>query len=291
MRFMSFFDFPSQIAVFRTIGINDYVDILLITYIIYNVAKFFKNTRSIQVLKGIAVIILALQVSEFLKLNTINFILRNAMQVGLVAVVVLFQPELRSGLSKMGRSRMIFFNFEEQKDNNEWLNVISGVSSAAKQLSEKKIGALMVIERNAKINDIIRTGVALDARVSSELLINIFYPKAPLHDGAVIISDGKIISAGCFLPLSQNDSLDTELGTRHRAGLGISETTDSVVVIVSEETGKITLACDGGLIRNLAPSVLEESLKKLLIKEEKVPSKKRLKAIKKNKTGKGEDSK
>ena len=114
MRFMSFFDFPSQIAIFRTIGINDYVDILLITYIIYNVAKFFKNTRSIQVLKGIAVIILALQASEFLKLNTINFILRNAMQVGLVAVVVLFQPELRSGLSKMGRSRMIFFNFEEQ---------------------------------------------------------------------------------------------------------------------------------------------------------------------------------
>ena len=288
---MSFFDFPSQIAIFRTIGINDYVDILLITYIIYNVAKFFKNTRSIQVLKGIAVIILALQASEFLKLNTINFILRNAMQVGLVAVVVLFQPELRSGLSKMGRSRMIFFNFEEQKDENEWLSVISGVSSAAKQLSEKKIGALMVIERNTKINDIIRTGVALDAKVSSELLINIFYPKAPLHDGAVIISDGKIVSAGCFLPLSQNDSLDTELGTRHRAGLGISETTDSVVVIVSEETGKITLACDGGLIRNLAPSVLEESLKKLLIKEEKVVSKKRLKAIRKNKTKKGEDSK
>ncbi len=289
MTFLSFFDLPNKLSVFKTVGINDYIDILLITYIIYNVAKFFKDTRSIQVLKGIAVVIIAMQLSEILKLNTINFILKNAMQVGFVAMIVLFQPELRSGLSKMGRSKMLFFNFEEARDTNLYLEIITSITNAAKQLSEKKVGALIVVERNAKIVDIVRTGINLNAKVSSELLINIFYPKAPLHDGAVIISEGKIASAGCFLPLSQNDSLDSELGTRHRAGLGISETSDSVVVIVSEETGKISLACDGGLTRNLTPLVLEEALKNLLIKEEKTASKTRWKLNLKN--SKKKDSK
>ncbi len=282
MTFLSFFDLPNKLSVFKTVGINDYIDILLITYIVYNIAKFFKDTRSIQVLKGIAVVIIALQLSEILKLNTINFILQNAMQVGFVAMIVLFQPELRSGLSKMGRSKMLFFNFDETKDEDLYLEIISSVTNASKQLSEKKVGALIVMERSTKIIDIVRTGINLNAKVSSELLVNIFYPKAPLHDGAVIISDGKIASAGCFLPLSQNDSLDSELGTRHRAGLGISETSDSVVIIVSEETGKISLACDGGLTRNLTASMLEAALKNLLIKDEKAASKSKLKLNLKN---------
>lgn len=273
MLFSNFFDIPNQLALFSSIGINDYIDILLITYLIYCVAKFFKDTRSIQVLKGIVVVIIALQFAELLKLNTIKFILENAMQVGVVAIIVLFQPELRNGLSKMGRSKFLFLGFEEAKNENLWLDIIKNISNASRQMSEKKVGALIVIERGAKIMDVVRTGISLNADVSTELILNIFYPKAPLHDGAIIISDGKLKAAGCFLPLSQNDSLDSELGTRHRAGLGISETSDCIVVIVSEETGKISLACDGGLTRNLTPTVLEEGLKNLLIKTDKSTTK------------------
>ncbi len=286
MFFSSLLDIPNQLALFSGIGINDYIDILLIAYLVYCVAKFFKDTRSIQVLKGIVVLIIALQLSEIFRLNTIKFILENAMQMGVFALIVLFQPELRNALSKMGRSKIPFLNFEEAKNNDLWYDVIKSISNASKQLSEKKVGALIVLERNAKILDVVRTGIILEANVSSELLINIFYPKAPLHDGAVIISDGKLKSAGCFLPLSQNDTLDSELGTRHRAGLGISESCDCVVVIVSEETGKISLACDGALTRNLTPQVLEEALKNLLLKQDKTTTKSKWKMKLKSKVKK-----
>ncbi len=277
-------DIPNQLALFSTIRINDYIDILIIAYIIYKVATFFKNTRSVQVLKGIVILIVSLQLSEIFKLNTVNYILKNAIQVGFIAVIILFQPELRSALSKMGRSKVSLFNFDEDLEKAQTLSTIKAISQSAKILSEKKIGALIVIERNTKIMDIVRTGIMLDSVVSCELLNNIFYPKAPLHDGAVVISNNKVKAAGCFLPLSQNDTLDSELGTRHRAGLGISETSDCIVVIVSEETGKISLACDGGLTRNLSAPVLEEALKNLLIKDGATISKTRFKLkIKQNK--------
>ena len=282
MTFLSFFDLPNKLSVFKTVGLNDFIDIFLIAYIIYIIAKFFKDTRSMQVLWGIAVIIIVLQFSELLKLNTVNFILQNAMQVGFVAVIVLFQNELRSGLSKMGRSRILFFNFEEAKANDVTGEIITAITDAAKHLSDKKIGALIVVEKNIKLDESMLTGIKLDAEVSSDLLVNIFYPKAPLHDGAVVISDGKIASAGCILPLSQNNSLDSEFGTRHRAGIGITEISDSVVVIVSEETGRITLACNGGYNRNLNPSNLEKSLRNLLIKDDKFQSKSKLKLNLKN---------
>jgi diadenylate cyclase len=263
------FNLSSGLALISTIQITDYLDILIVTYITYKFAKFFKDTRAVQVLKGIVILVFSLQLSEILKLNTINFILKNTMQVGLIAIFIVFQPELRSALARMGRSKFSFFNFEDPKNLELTRSIISAVSLATKQLSETKTGALIVIERNVKIMDIVRTGIVLDAIVSSELLTNIFYPKAPLHDGAVIISGGKIISAGCFLPLSQNESLESELGTRHRAGLGISEGSDCIVVIVSEETGKITLACDGGLTRNISPTTLKNALTKLLLNEDK----------------------
>ncbi len=277
MTFLSFFDLPNKLSVFKTVGINDFIDIFLIAYIIYIIAKFFKDTRSMQVLWGIAVIIIVLQLSELLKLNTVNFILQNAMQVGFVAMIVLFQNELRSGLSKMGRSRILLFNFEEAKANDMTAEIITAITNAAKQLSDKKIGALIVVEKNIKLDESMLTGVKLDAEVTSDLLVNIFYPKAPLHDGAVVISNGKIASAGCILPLSQNNSIDSEFGTRHRAGIGITELSDSVVVIVSEETGRITLACNGGYNRNINPLNLEKSLRNLLIKDEKGQSKSKLK--------------
>lgn len=281
------FDIPNQLALFTTIRINDYIDILIIAFLTYKITAFFKNTRSVQVLKGIVVLVVALQLSEILRLNTVNFILQNALQAGLMAVIILFQPELRNALSKMGRSQFALFNFDEAIDKDEVKNTIHSVAASAKTLSEKKIGALIVIERSTKIMDIVRTGIMIDSCVSTELLNNIFYPKAPLHDGAVIISKNRVVAAGCFLPLSQNDSLDSELGTRHRAGLGISETSDCVVVIVSEETGKISLACDGGLTRNLNWQVLEEALKNLLIKEENTISKTKFKLkLRRNKASK-----
>lgn len=279
----NFLNLPNQLALFTTIRLNDYIDILIIAFLTYKITAFFKNTRSVQVLKGIVVLVIALQLSEILGLNTINFLLQNALQAGLMAVIILFQPEIRNALSKMGRKNLSFFNFEEDAQKDETKNTIRAVSASAKSLSEKKIGALMVIEKTTKIMDIVRTGIALDSRVSAELLNNIFYPKAPLHDGAVIISNNKIVAASCFLPLSQNDSLDTALGTRHRAGIGISETSDCIVVIVSEETGKISLACDGSLTRNLTWQMLEEALINLLIKEEKTISKTKFHRTKRNK--------
>ncbi|MBO5409202.1 MAG: diadenylate cyclase CdaA [Clostridia bacterium] len=257
----------------------DYVDIIVVAYLIYKIAKFFKDTRAVQVLKGIVVLMVCVQLSEIFKLNTINFILQNTMQVGLLAVFILFQPEIRSALARVGKSRLSFLNFDGDDRSDPVVNVINAVTASAKALSERKIGALIVIEQATKIMDIVRTGVSLDAQVSTELLNNIFYPKAPLHDGAVIIGDGKIKAASCFLPLSQNDSLESELGTRHRAGLGITEGSDCITVIVSEETGKISLACNGGLTRNLSPAVLKEALTKLLIKEEKTNKKVNLKKI------------
>ncbi len=271
------FNIPSGLTMLSTMRLADYVDILVVAYLIYKIAKFFKDTRAVQVLKGIVVLMVCVQLSEMFKLNTINFILQNTMQVGLLAVFILFQPEIRSALARVGKSRLSLLNFDLEAHSDPVVNVINAVTASAKALSEKKIGALIVIEQATKIMDIVRTGVALDAQVSTELLNNIFYPKAPLHDGAVIIGDGKIKAASCFLPLSQNDSLESELGTRHRAGLGITEGSDCITVIVSEETGKISLACNGGLTRNLSPVVLKEALTKLLIKEEKTNKKVNLK--------------
>ncbi len=260
--------FTSGLNILSTIRLTDYIDIAIVAYLIYQVAKFFKNTRAVQVLKGIVFLMVFVQLSEIFKLNTLNFILQNMMQVGLLAVFVLFQPEIRAALARMGKSGVSLFSFEGDEAASPTHKMIDSVTNSAKALAEKKIGALIIIERNTRIGDIIGTGIPLNADVSSELLNNIFYPKAPLHDGAVIIGDGKVKAASCFLPLSQNDSLESELGTRHRAGLGITESSDCISVIVSEETGKISLACNGGLTRNLSPAVLKEALTKLLLKEE-----------------------
>ena len=202
---------------------------------------FFRNTRAFQLLKGIVVLLIFSQISEILHLNTISFILRNTMQVGLIAIVILFQPEIRSALSKMGSKGLKIFNFDDDNQEDETNYLVRQIKEASITLTKLGYGALMVIERDIKIGDIIRTGIPLNSSVTSELLVNIFVPNTPLHDGAVIIGDKKIKAAACFLPLSQNEGISNELGTRHRAGIGISESTDAVVVIVSEETGKISV--------------------------------------------------
>ena len=260
--------FSSGVNILSTIRLADYIDVIIVAYLIYQIAKFFKDTRAVQVLKGIVFLMVFVQLSKMFKLNTLNFILQNTMQVGLLAVFVLFQPEIRSALARVGKSGVSLFNFEGDEASSPTHRMIDAITNSAKSLSEKKIGALIIIEQSTKIGDVIGTGIPLNADVSTELLNNIFYPKAPLHDGAVIIGDGKVKAASCFLPLSQNDSLESELGTRHRAGLGITESSDCISVIVSEETGKISLACNGGLTRNLSPAVLKEALSKLLLKDE-----------------------
>ena len=272
-------NFTSGISQLSAIRFADIVDIIIVAILIYKIAKFFKDTRAVQVLKGIIILMVCVQLSEMFKLNTINYILQNTMQVGVLAVFIRFQPDIRSVLANMGKSRFSFLTFDTEENSDPTLNVINAVTASAKSLSEKKIGALIVLEQNTKIMDIIRTGVMLDSAVSTELINNIFFPKAPLHDGAIIIGNGKIKAAACVLPLSQNDSLESELGTRHRAGLGVTEGSDCISIIVSEETGKISLACNGGLTRNISPNVLKDALKKLLLKEDQNQKKVNLKKI------------
>ncbi len=248
-----------QLALIR---ITDIIDIAIVTFFIYKALKFIRDTRTIQLLKGIVVLILVMQVSQLVKLHTVHYLLSNAMQLGVIAIFIVFQPELRRALEQVGRTSMgQWFNFEEQNDV-EKEKVISEIKESCVSMSKSRIGALIVMEREIKIGDIVGTGIKLNADVSAELLVNIFVPKTPLHDGAVIIRENKIEAASCFLPLSQNPNVSKELGTRHRAGLGVSEESDAVVVIVSEETGRISIACGGELHMNLSPEALEKNLEK-----------------------------
>lgn len=241
--------------------IMDLVDILLVAYVIYLLILLVRETRAAQLVKGIVVVLVILQVSKWLQLNTIYFILKNTVQVGLLAVLVIFQPELRRALEKMGRVPLNLNNIvEEGTPKNEIAKTVSEVAAACGTLSSTHTGALIVMERNTKIGEIISTGITLDSLVSKELLGNIFVPNTPLHDGAVIIRDNMIKAAACFLPLTQNEHLSNELGTRHRAGLGLSEVSDAAVIIVSEETGTISLARSGQLLRHLNPDRLERIL-------------------------------
>lgn len=250
------------------------IDIGVVAFVIYKLILLVKETRALQLIKGIVVILVAYYLSDLLGLRTIAYILKNTIQIVGLALVVLFQPELRRGLEQIGRSRFRnFFSFDEESMNLQTTAVIEEVIRAATELSKTYTGALIVIERDTKIGEIINTGIQLDSNVSCELLINIFTPNTPLHDGAVIIRANRVIAAACFLPLTDNQNLSKELGTRHRAALGITEVSDAIVVVVSEETGKISFALSGGLTRNLTPDTLRKALNKNLL-EKKTNNKK-----------------
>ena len=258
-------DLLSWIIIFLSVAI----DLTIVSFLFYKIITFFRNTRAYQLLKGIALVLIIAQLSEIFGLSALSFILKNTLQVGLIAVVILFQPEIRKGLSDMGTRGFKMF-FLEDKNENETVNKLVGnIVSACVELSKLGYGALIILERNVKIGDVIRTGVNLNSEASTELLVNIFVPNTPLHDGAVVIGEDKIKAAACFLPLSQNDSLSSDLGTRHRAGIGITESTDAIAVIVSEETGKISIASDGSLLRNLNEDKLSATLTGALINETK----------------------
>ena len=265
MRLGQIFDFFAKFI--QLIKITDVIDIVIVTVIIYQLLKMIRETRAIQLIKGIAILFVLLQVSVWLNFTTINYLLRNVMQIGLFSVVVIFQPELRSLLERVGRSKLgklIDFSIV-QMGTDEVSRVTKEITEAAVHLSQKKTGALIVLERDTKLGDIVKSGTVLNADITASLIENIFYPNTPLHDGAVIIRDDKIYTAGCLLPLTSNTNLSRELGTRHRAALGMSEVSDAMIIIVSEETGKISIASNGNLTRNLNGETLANAIERAIL--------------------------
>lgn len=256
-------EFKGKVVLF---GISDVVDIAIMAFLIYKVIVLMRRTNSGAVAKGVLLLLFALGVSTFFHLNTVSYLLQQLMVWGVVALVVIFQPEIRRFLEQMGRTSLGKV-FTPEEARNELDSAITQTVDAYTSLSKSKTGALMVFERKNMLDDAIKTGTALDCTVNAELLKNIFWNKAPLHDGAVIIRAGRIVGAGCMLPMSGNVNLSRELGMRHRAGIGASEHTDAVVAIVSEETGSISVAVGGMLKRHLAPETLERLLRNELLPE------------------------
>lgn len=255
--------FGNLINLLGTIKWHDYIDILIVAYIIYVISGIIRKNNSFNLTKGIIVVFLIVAVADALDLIMIKFVLKKALELGLISLVILFQPEIRKFLERVGRR----FTARKHGQDFEFDRVLSQLVLACNELSESKTGALVIIERTYSLNEVIGTGTIINADMSSELLKNIFYDKAPLHDGAVIVRDGRIAAAGCILPLSHKTNLSKELGMRHRAGIGISEQTDAVVVIVSEETGSISVSLDGMLKRHLSSETLLSILKTELATE------------------------
>lgn len=255
---------------FLNMRIRDFIDIAIVAYVFYKLIGLIKETRAEQLIKGIIFILLATQISEWVGLYTINWILRNTLTVGVIALLIVFQPELRRGLEHIGRSRF-FANIFDKPSKDQPTETIDEIIKAVQMLAQDKIGALIVVERETRLGEVIETGIKMHAIVSGELLINTFIPNTPLHDGAMIIREDRIMASGCFLPLTENQGLSKELGTRHRAALGITENSDAVVVIVSEETGIISLAMDGRISRYLDIKSLKQILIDLMVEKEQRP--------------------
>lgn len=249
---------------FPSIGIADILDILIMAFIFYKLLMIVRRTSSGQVMKGVLLVIVAFVLVSTFQLRMLSYLMGRVLEWGVLALVILFQPEIRRFLEQMGRSR-IGSVFVREEVPGELENAITQTVLAYTDLSKTKTGALMVFERKNQLDDSIKTGTALDCAVNAELLKNIFWNKAPLHDGAVIVRAGRIVGAGCMLPLSGNVNLSRDLGMRHRAGIGASENSDAVVAIVSEETGSISVAVGGMLKRHLAPETLERLLRNELL--------------------------
>lgn len=257
----------------RLLSLTDIIDILAVTYLIYKGMNTLRRSSAAQVAKALLLIFAVLWVAYLFNFSVINFILSKAMELGLLALMIVFQPEIRKFLEKIGSSNVARLWTGRAAPLGEMESAIHETVSAYAQLSKDRVGALTVFERGNLLDTEIESGTVMDAAVASELVKNIFYPKAPLHDGAVIIREGRIAGAGCMLPLSTNRNLSRELGMRHRAGIGISESSDAVVAIVSEETGAISVAIGGRLRRHLVPETLERVLRiELLPKEQEETS-------------------
>nr|WP_302642323.1 diadenylate cyclase CdaA [uncultured Agathobaculum sp.] len=270
----SFFSAFNQ---FRTISFIDIIDILIVAYIIYRIMKLLKDTSAERLIKGIIILVGIMLLASMLHLTMISWLLQQALNVGLFAIVVVFQPELRRLLEQIGKgnfSRLIV----PADAPDEVESMITATVSACADMSRTKTGALIVFERRERLGEIISTGTMVDAAPSAELIKNIFFKNSPLHDGAMVVRAGRVCAAGCVLPLSGNQSLSRDLGTRHRAAVGMSESADSVLVVVSEETGSISVAIGGMLKRHLSPDMLRKLLENELLDSEK-QEKSRLAAI------------
>lgn len=254
---------------------NDVIDILLVSVLIYQIIKWIKTTRAWVLLKGILLLLCIELGAYLLQLHTITWILANTMSVGITAVLIVFQPELRNALEQLGRKNWvsgIFYTESNQVDEGYTARTLQEISRSAIEMGKVKTGALIVLEKEVMLGEYERTGIPIDAKVSSQLLINIFEKNTPLHDGAVIIRNNRVVSATCYLPLSDSVEIGKELGTRHRAAVGISEVSDSITVIVSEETGAISIAKEGKILHDLDPQKLRDELS--VLREEKGSSKK-----------------
>ncbi len=243
---------------------SDYLDIIVVAFLIYKLLPLFRSAGTLRILKAVIAVFAVAWITELLDMYTLNFIIEQLLTVGLIALVVLFQPELRRILDHLGNVK-IGKIFGIQHTGQELDGVISQTVMACEQMSKERVGALIVFSRDNPLEEYFKTGTLIDAQVSEQLIRNIFFPKATLHDGAMIIRDGRVTAAGCVLPLSDSKRLSADLGTRHRAGVGMSEASDAVVVIVSEETGTISVAVGGMLKRHLAPQTLERLLRNELM--------------------------
>nr|WP_072536473.1 diadenylate cyclase CdaA [Anaerococcus mediterraneensis] len=248
---MNFLD--NFITSLMLIRVTDVIDIAIIAFVIYKLFSLLRNTRAEQVLKGLILVLIFASIADMLNLNVVSWVMNQFLTVSLVFIIVVFQPELRTGLERIGRGRSIFSQDRIKRDEDSVNELVSAMSS----LSRQKIGALVVLERQVGLSDIVESGTKLNSDISSELLINIFIPNTPLHDGAVIIRKDTIVAAACYLPLSTSNTISKELGTRHRAAIGITERSDAVVIVVSEETGNISV-CENGVINRYFD---EDSLK------------------------------
>ena len=258
--------FEQMLSVFRSISIIDILDILIVAFLIYKLISFISETRAGQLIKGVIAILLLYAVADIFNFKMLETLLKLVVTYGAFMIIIVFQPELRKVLERMGRttidSLQVFTPSGEtlEKQRNDTRRMINAITEAVSQMSKDKTGALIIIERTTMLGDIIGTGTLIDATPSSELIENIFFKNSPLHDGAMIMRDNKLYAAGCYLPLSQNYEISRSLGTRHRAGLGISEVSDGYVIIVSEETGHISVAENGKITTGMAEAKLKTNL-------------------------------
>lgn len=252
--------FQSAVFAFMNMGLSDVLDILVVTFIIYQILRMVHSSSAARVGKAIILLLLATLITSLCEMYMLNFILGRILELGIIALVIVFQPELRRALERFGGKsvRELFSGKPSPKGSVE--EAILATVSACEIMSKEKVGVLLIFERSTPLDEYFKTGTLIDAKTTEQLLRNLFFPKASLHDGAVIVRNGRVAAAGCVMPLSENPHLNSDLGTRHRAGIGTSEVSDAVVVIVSEETGTISVAIGGMLKRHLAPQTLERLL-------------------------------
>lgn len=254
----------------KNIGITDILDILIVAFLIYKITNMIHTTSAARVAKGIILILVITWLTDILSFHVINYILSTILELGFIALVIMFQPELRRALERFGGKNMMRSLVSTQAPKGDMEKVIMATVSACETMSKERVGVLLVFERDTPLEEFFKTGTRIDAQITEQLLKNLFFPKAALHDGAVIIREGRVAAAGCVMPLSENTHLSSDLGTRHRAGIGTSEVSDAVVVIVSEETGTISVAIGGMLKRHLAPQMLERLLTSELVDRKSV---------------------